>query len=154
MSFFGPPRRHLMRVQPLPPRIVEVMRKRLPVTTTQQARQLRKHQTPAEAYAWRLLRGRRVLGFKFRRQEAIAGFFVDFYCPLLRLVIEVDGSEHESSEGEARDAQRDAVLSRCGLRVVHLENRDVTPEKLRLIVETRAAELGFPLSRMGEGVRG
>jgi very-short-patch-repair endonuclease len=95
-----------------------------------------------------------VLGFKFRRQEAIAGFFVDFYCPALRLAIELDGGDHRAPEGQARDAERDAALARRGLRVVHLLNREVSPESLGRIVRVRAAELTFPLSRMGEGDRG
>ena len=54
-----------------------------------------RHQpTPAEAAAWALLRNRRCLGLKFRRQHVIRGFIVDFYCPELRLAVEVDGTVH------------------------------------------------------------
>jgi len=51
----------------------------------------RSEPTAAEAAAWDLLRNRRCLGLKFRRQHVIRGFIVDFYCPELRIAVEVDG---------------------------------------------------------------
>ena len=55
------------------------------------ARSFRPQPTPEEATAWSLLRGRRLLGLKFRRQQVIAGFIVDFYCASRRLALELDG---------------------------------------------------------------
>jgi very-short-patch-repair endonuclease len=59
------------------------------------ARQLRVQATPGEKLAWSLFFGRKLLGLKFRRQHVIDGFIVDFYCPALRLVVEIDGSVHD-----------------------------------------------------------
>ena len=58
------------------------------------AKAQRQEPTAAEAAAWALLRNRRCLGLKFRRQHVIRGFIVDFYCVELRLAIEVDGTVH------------------------------------------------------------
>jgi very-short-patch-repair endonuclease len=58
------------------------------------AKELRKNGTPAEAILWNQLKGRKMKGYKFRRQVTIGGYIVDFFCPELMLVIEVDGSSH------------------------------------------------------------
>lgn len=63
---------------------------RLDPSKLERARQLRWRQTPAERRAWQLLRNRRLLGLKFRRQHRIRGFIVDFYCHELQLVLEID----------------------------------------------------------------
>jgi very-short-patch-repair endonuclease len=73
------------------------------------ARQMRHAGTEAEAAMWRLLRHRRLVGFKFRRQVPLEGFILDFVCFDRRIVIEVDGSQHFSSR---RDLIRDSRLAR------------------------------------------
>jgi adenine-specific DNA-methyltransferase len=100
------------------------------------ARQLRQEATPAERYAWSLLRDRRILGLKFRRQHVIGGFIVDFYCAELRLVLELDGAPHEHEVPAAYDAERTRHLEATGLRVIRLRNRDVSPGRLaRLLAQ-------------------
>lgn len=69
-----------------------------------QARTLRKNMTPAEKKLWAALRGKKSGGFKFRRQQIIDGFIADFFCPAKNLVIEVDGSIHDSDEQKKIDA--------------------------------------------------
>jgi len=59
-----------------------------------------------ERKAWEILRDRRVLGFKFRRQHIIHGFIVDFYCHELKLILEIDGKGHASAERIQYDAAR------------------------------------------------
>ena len=71
---------------------------------------------------WTLLRRRR-LGWKFRRQHVIAGYIVDFYCSVLRLVVEVDGSVHDTRDLE--DRQRDAALASLGVRTLRVPNADI-----------------------------
>ncbi|HET7025831.1 MAG TPA: DUF559 domain-containing protein [Gemmatimonadales bacterium] len=58
------------------------------------ARYLRRRATDAEREAWEMLRARRCHGMKFKRQEPLGNFIVDFYCPQLKLVIELDGPIH------------------------------------------------------------
>jgi very-short-patch-repair endonuclease len=62
------------------------------------ARQFRKQPTPSEAILWQALRNRKLEGRKFRRQQPIGCFIVDFFCASERLIVEVDGLIHESQQ--------------------------------------------------------
>ena len=90
------------------------------VVKTKQARQLRKDMTRAERMLWAALRGKRFQCLRFRRQEPIAGFIVDFVCVARRLVMELDGAAHETTQ--AYDQERDAILQSRGLTVLRLPN--------------------------------
>ena len=92
------------------------------------------------------------MGLKFRRQASIGGFIVDFYCPSLRLAIEVDGSVHRGTEAEARDRDRDHHLAATGIRVIRLSNDQVSTS----YVEGWLSELSLrpPSPYHGEGDRG
>ena len=119
------------------------------------AHQMRHNATPAERYAWSLLRGRAVLGLKFRRQHVLHGFIVDFYCAAERLVLELEGNVHDASDRRAYDAARTAFLEAAGYRVVRIRNREVTRAKLEKVLRERLRNprLVPPLPK-GEGVRG
>ncbi|HJT14063.1 MAG TPA: DUF559 domain-containing protein [Dongiaceae bacterium] len=95
---------------------------REPSTSLKHARRLRKDMTDAERALWRLLRDRRMDGWRFRRQEPIDRYIVDFVGFGARLVIEVDGGQHYESESDQR---RDAYLQSQGFRVLRLWNTDV-----------------------------
>ena len=88
-----------------------------------QARDLRKAQTPAEQTLWYRLRGRQLNGRKWRRQQVIEPYIVDFFCAEVRLVVEVDGDVHAFQE--ERDIRRQAYLESQGLKVVRFTNNDV-----------------------------
>jgi very-short-patch-repair endonuclease len=90
------------------------------VVKTERARQLRKEMTRAERILWAALRGKRFQGLRFRRQEPIAGFIVDFVCVARRLVIELDGAAHATTQ--AYDQERDTILQSRGLTVLRLPN--------------------------------
>ena len=59
------------------------------------------------------------------RQRPIGHYIVDFYCASSKLVVELDGAQHYTAEGKARDAVRTAFLESLGLRVIRFENREV-----------------------------
>jgi len=86
------------------------------------AKKMRREPTDAEAAMWRLLRDRRLLQFKFRRQVPFQGFILDFVCFDRRLVIEIDGSQHAAS---SRDEARSLALAREGFRIARYWNNDV-----------------------------
>jgi very-short-patch-repair endonuclease len=86
------------------------------------AKKMRHEPTDAEAKMWRLLRDRRLARFKFRRQVPFRSFILDFVCFEKRIVIEIDGSQHASSE---RDAAREAVLLAEGFQIARYWNNDV-----------------------------
>src|SRR5438445_3347216 len=69
---------------------------------TERARELRSNMSGTERRVWYRLRGRRLAGFKFRRQLSIGPYFVDFVCLSARLVVEIDGGEHHELEPDQR----------------------------------------------------
>ena len=102
---------------------------RYPEKIQQYARALRSNQTPAETWLWRTLRAHRFSGFKFRRQVPIGPFIVDFYCHQKRLVIELDGGQHNLIEAKSYDRQRSEFLDQQGLNVIRFWNNDALHHK-------------------------
>jgi very-short-patch-repair endonuclease len=89
------------------------------------ARELRSRQTDAEMKLWTNLRAKRFEGYKFRRQQPIGNYIVDFICFNQKLVIEVDGSQHNESPGLEKDKQRTKYLESQGYQVVRFGDNDV-----------------------------
>jgi very-short-patch-repair endonuclease len=89
----------------------------------ERAKALRKAGNLAEVLLWQQLKKKQLLGLDFDRQKIIGNYIVDFYCASENLVIEVDGSSHESKE--KYDAQRDRFLEGFNLKVIHLSDKDV-----------------------------
>lgn len=89
----------------------------------ERAKELRKNMTQAEQKLWYGY----LKAFKFRvlRQRPIDHFIVDFYCPQLKLVIEVDGDSHFTAAGQDRDNERTSVLEGYGLKVLRFTNNEV-----------------------------
>lgn len=87
------------------------------------ARRLRQSQTLAEEKLWTILRGRRLDGYKFRRQVPIDRYFADFVCRDAKLIIELDGASHE--DRFLQDQARTEVLERCGFHVLRFDNEAV-----------------------------
>jgi very-short-patch-repair endonuclease len=87
------------------------------------ARRLRRDQTDAERVLWFRLRDRRLDGWKFKRQVPIDRFVVDFCCADAKLIVEIDGGQHDQ-DGE-RDADRTKVLEAMGYLVLRYWNNDV-----------------------------
>jgi len=87
------------------------------------ARELRRASTPPEQILWSVLRGRRLGGLKFRRQEPIGHYIVDFCCREHKLVVELDGMSHDDKA--EYDRCRQQWLEQEGYRVIRLANADV-----------------------------
>ncbi|WP_228013504.1 endonuclease domain-containing protein, partial [Nostoc edaphicum] len=131
------------------------------------ARQFRKEPTPSEAILWQALRNRKLEGRKFRRQQPIGCFIVDFFCAAERLIVEVDGAIHESQK--ILDQHRQELLESLGLRFVRVSSELVEtnlPATLEIICHAfildsphppaPSPKLGegeqfYPSPRMGEG---
>ena len=86
---------------------------------------LRNNLTSAEASLWNLLKGRKVSGYKFRRQHSIGNYIVDFCCPSEKLIIELDGNVHGDYNQIVKDTDRDQYLQDLGFNVLRFENRFV-----------------------------
>ena len=110
---------------------------------TKAARGLRRRAGYAEDRVWRILRAGRLDGWKFRRQHPIGGYVVDFACPELRLVIEVDGDVHALPDVAERDVRRSDEIESLGWTVLRFDNdvAVVRPSEIAETVRRHAAEL-------------
>jgi len=84
------------------------------------ARQLRRQATPSETVLWEALRGRKLAGLKFRRQQLVRGFVADLYCEEKDLAVEIDGAYHLDPAVQAKDAERDEVFAAAHVRVLRV----------------------------------
>ena len=87
----------------------------LPTVTLERARKLRRNMTDAERKLWERLRGGRLNGMKFRRQHPLPPYIADFYCETMRLVVELDGSQHNEDVDQIRTRfleQRELIVLR------------------------------------------
>ncbi len=89
------------------------------------ARDLRATQTPAERLLWEALRGRKLGGYKFRRQHPIGRHILDFVCVERRLVIELDGAHHTREDQGRYDQERTGHLEQYGYQVIRFPNAAV-----------------------------
>lgn len=118
------------------------------------AKRMRREPTDAERKLWSILRGKRLLGWKFKRQQQIDVFIADFVCFSARLIIEADGSQHAEC---AADARRTAHLEQQGFRILRLWNRDIltNPEGVATaVLAALETPLPDPSPASGEGLIG
>jgi len=88
-------------------------------------RHLRRKQTLAEEIVWQNVRNRKMLGYKFRRQYSVDYFVIDFYCPELKLALEIDGSVHNSEEAKKYDREREKYIEQFGIKFLRITNAEV-----------------------------
>ena len=87
------------------------------------ARKLRKNSTRAESLLWRKLRAKQIAGIKFRRQQPIGNYIVDFVSFEKMIIIELDGGQH--AKAKKKDKKRDELLSENGFTVLRFWNNDI-----------------------------
>ena len=88
-------------------------------------KKLRNEAPQAERILWRKIRGSQLLNLKFRRQYGVGPFVVDFYCPKLRLVIEVDGDSHYKDGAAEYDGRRQKYIKRHNIHFLRFTNNDI-----------------------------
>ncbi len=118
------------------------------------ARTMRAAPTDAEHRLWQHLRAGRLPGFKFRRQQPLGNFIVDFVCLEARLIVELDGGQHN---GSAADVARDAWLTSQGFVVLRFWNNEIFENLAgvveRILGQLQAAPSPQPLSPRGRGAQ-
>lgn len=100
-----------------------IMKKRGKKLKIEFAKKLRENQTEAEEKLWYLLKAKRLLRFKFRRQYVRCGFIIDFYCDSAKLGIELDGGIHLNQKDY--DAARDRILESSGVKMLRFTNSQI-----------------------------
>lgn len=89
-------------------------------------RQKLRHNSPKpERELWELLKGKKLNGYKFRRQYGVGPFVIDFYCPKLKLAIEIDGDSHFEDGVEEYDKRRQKYIEKYGIHFLRFSNEDV-----------------------------
>lgn len=112
-------------------------------------RELRKEQTSEEKILWQAVRNRK-LGFKFRRQYSVGGYILDFYCPEIKLAIELDGSQHFEKENLLYDQDRTNFLQILGCTILRFKNKEIN-ENLKEVLSKIMKFFPSPLQGEGQG---
>ena len=94
-------------------------------TLKQYRRELRRNQTDAERALWARVRNHQFFGMRFFRQYSIGPYILDFYCPTVKLAVELDGGQHNQSDNEKYDAARSEYLKAQGIEVMLFWNNEV-----------------------------
>jgi very-short-patch-repair endonuclease len=94
-------------------------------TETIKRRDLRNNMPKAEAILWSKLRRRQMMGYKFRRQFSINQYVVDFYCPELKLAIELDGDTHFIGDAVENDEKREIEIEDYGVIFLRFQNNEI-----------------------------
>ena len=105
-------------------------------------RELRKNMTPAEVALWQQLKAGRLNGTHWRRQYSVNRYILDFYCPIYKLCIELDGQDHYTMQGDTRDFDRAVFLNSKGIEVIRFENKDIweNPEQVLETIKVKLKE--------------
>lgn len=111
---------------------------------TQRARVLRKQQTDAERLLWKHLRGQRLAGCKFRRQQVIEPYIVDFVCLDPKLIVEADGGQHAEQTGY--DAKRTVFLESLGYKVLRFWDNEILCDVDSVLARIRESLYETPLT--------
>lgn len=104
---------------------------------------LRNNSTKAEWVLWGYLRNKQLNGHKFRRQYSIGTYIVDFYCPQLRLVIEVDGDTHSTAKEKVYDTCRQQYIESYNIVVLRFTNVDIYEQIDCVLEEIKQCTLGL-----------
>jgi len=111
----------------------------------QRRKLLRKKQTLEEAKIWEKLRNKRLHNFKFYRQYSIGYYIVDFYCPQIKLVIEIDGKFHDSEYNQDYDKIRSNYFESIGIKTIRFPNQKVLKDIDSVMKDvTRFINILFP----------
>lgn len=89
------------------------------------AKGMRERGTEAEELLWYRIRGRQVMGMKFRREHPVDKYIADFYCHEKKLVIELDGGIHDNIEQQEADNERTMELNKLEIKVIRFRNEEV-----------------------------
>ena len=103
-------------------------------------RELRQSSTQAEKILWQHLKNRNLMGLKFRRQYSVDQFVLDFYCPEIKLAIELDGKIHLDKKVKNHDENRDGFIKGFGIKIIRIGN-DLILEDIQQVLELIEKEI-------------
>ena len=121
---------------------------KIPKEEILKCRSLRHNGTRAEVVLWQYLRNRQICGLKFRRQAPVSNYVLDFYCPQIKLCIELDGEVHNELHTSMHDEQRTNDLNALGITVLRYSN-DVVLKNIEGILKSIESFYHNPTIRYG-----
>ena len=120
--------------------------------TKEYRRLLRKTETPTERMLWKKLRGKQLGGYRFRQQHGFGPYILDFYCPALRLCIELDGDVHNEELVKQKDEERTRFLELNKIKVLRFRNEEVE-QGIDNVLMKILDFINTSINRVGEGVQ-
>ena len=109
-------------------------------------RKLRNNMTNAEKLLWERIRNRQLRNKRFLRQYSVVKYVIDFYCPEIKLAIEVDGDTHESEEEILYDKNRQEEIENFGISFLRIKNEEIFVNIDKVILKIEAINDGTPLN--------
>jgi len=112
-------------------------------------RLLRHDMTPSERMLWKHISDKQLDGWRFRRQHGFGSYVLDFYCPVLKLCIEVDGEIHQRTDVVEKDKERASFLESNGIKVIRFTNDEIENdisdvlERIRRFINNNSFNLRF-----------
>ncbi|MDO4980189.1 MAG: endonuclease domain-containing protein [Prevotellaceae bacterium] len=112
-------------------------------------RLLRHDMTPSEKMLWKHISDKQLDGWRFRRQHGFGPYVLDFYCPVLKLCIEVDGEIHQRTDVVEKDKERTSFLESNGIKVIRFTNDEIENdisdvlERIRRFINNNSFNLRF-----------
>ncbi len=112
-------------------------------------RLLRHDMTPSERMLWKHISDKQLDGWRFRRQHGFGPYVLDFYCPVLKLCIEVDGEIHQRTDVVEKDKERTSFLESNGIKVIRFTNDEIENdisdvlERIRRFINNNSFNLRF-----------
>ena len=104
---------------------------------TLRRKDLRNNATYAEQLLWDKLKHSKLSGIKFRRQNSVGNYILDFYAPELKLCVELDGAQHEKEENKEHDLRRAKYLSSFNIKIIRFKNAEVIYNIEKVLEEIR-----------------
>jgi very-short-patch-repair endonuclease len=105
--------------------------------TFKKAKVLRRNMTKPELLLWEKLRRKQLFGLRFRLQHPINNYIADFYCHSVKLVIEIDGAQHNEAEYKEYDIAREEMMQMLGITTLRFKNKQVIDEVESVISEIK-----------------
>ncbi|MDQ3020909.1 MAG: DUF559 domain-containing protein [Bacteroidota bacterium] len=106
----------------------------------QRRKDLRNNPTKTEKLLWDILKGKKLEGYKFRRQYGVGRYVIDFYCVKKKLALEIDGDVHDNEESKVYDKEREEFISNFGIGTLRIKNEKVE-RNIEEVVEMILKEL-------------
>ena len=119
--------------------------------TKEYRRLLRMTETSTERMLWKRLRGKQLDGYRFRQQHGFGPYVLDFYCPSIRLCIELDGGVHNDEKVKQKDEERTVFLKQNRIQVLRFRNEEVE-QNIEYVLE-RIKDFILSINQGQEGVQ-